>query len=290
MPNWTKKPLVAIGRYLLDAALEGKNILKIKAMDLKLYIERIEQYESGAMATAGREEFERELANNAELREALTVYRQANEVMELEVENKLRSQLNGWAAEDTRSSSGAGRVVAMRSTWMRWAVAAGLALLLGWLGMRWAGNQYSDQALYAGYYEKPADSVFRSGSAGDNPLQAGFRAFQEEKWAVALAFFRTIPPENERYGEAQYYLGHVALQLKKYDTAIAAFQAVVAAQDFKFQEKAEWNLLLAYVAAGRSSEPAFVALLDRVAASSEHSFSGQAGELKGKLGAVWRKL
>lgn len=260
-------------------------------MNLELYIDRIEQYESGTMPESGRLEFENELATNAELREALAVYRQGNEVIEQGIENQLRVQLEQWAAADAGSNvSGGGRVVQMRNTWLRWAVAAGVAVLIGWLGMQWAGSRFSDQALYAAHYEKPADTAFRSGATAENPLEPGFKALEKNELQIALAFFRSIPPENERFGEAQYYLGHTALQLQQYQTAINAFQAVTAGQDFKLQEKAEWNLLLTYMAAGRSADPDFVRLLNRIAATPTHSFSQQAQDLKAALDSVWRKI
>ncbi len=263
-------------------------------MNIELYIERIEQYETGAMTASGRSDFEKELAENSELQEALALYRQANDAIEQHIENNLRTQLQGWASEDARASAAetrpAGRVVSMGTVWMRWAVAAGFALLIGWFGFQWAGNQYSDQALYASYYEKPADSAFRAGDSETHPLQPGFDALQGGKNADAMVFFSDIRPDNDRYAEAQYYFGHAAVQLKQYDTAIGAFRRCAERNEPKFREKAEWNMLLAYVAAGRSDEPAFEALLAQVANAGDHSYQVQAKALQGKLGSVWRGI
>ena len=257
-------------------------------MNLERYIDRLEQYETGAMTSAERAGFERELAENAELRQALALYRQANDVVELQVENTLRTQLQHWAVADTPTGTSRGRVVSLRTTWVRWAAAAAAALLLGWYGLHWAGNRFSDPALYASFYEKPTDSGFRAGSSGAHPLQTGFDALQAADFPRAIAFFSNIPADNERYAEAQYYLGHAALQSGQFDTAIAAFQAAAGRDEPKFREKAEWNLLLAYLAAGRDEDPTFRTLLNRVAETPAHSFSDQAKELRSKLSSVWR--
>ena len=151
-------------------------------MNIEPYIERIEQYETGALPAAERAAFESELVANSELRQALALFRQANEVIEQGIEHSLRAQLRSWngaVAETpmTVAKPVGGRVVRMRSTWIRLAAAASVALLIGWFGVRWANSQYSDQALFAAQYEKPADSAFRSGAAAERPLQPGFDAW-----------------------------------------------------------------------------------------------------------------
>ncbi len=255
-------------------------------MDTSLYIERIERYETGAMNTAERSAFEAELAGNAELRQAQALYRQANEVIEQGIENKLRHQLNDWAAESARTTA---KVVPMRSTWMRMAIAASVALLIGWFGWQWMGSQYTDQALYAGYYEKPSDSMFRAGGAGDaHPLQTGYDAMKDNDLVAAAAFFSDIPAESDYYSEAQYYLGHANLGLKNYDAAISAFRQCSSRSGSKFKEQAEWNLLLAYVVSGKAEAPAFRALLDEAANNPAHSYNLKAKELKEDLGSYWR--
>lgn len=259
-------------------------------MDLNLYFERIDQYETGALSPTEQDAFEAELATNAELREALALYRQAGDVIEQQIENQLRAQLESWAAAgQSAEQAPAGRVVRMRVGWVRWAAAASVALLLGWFGFQWAGRQYTDQALYAGYYEKPADSAFRSGTAAGQVLQPGFAALQKGDWAAAQAFFSGVAATEERYAEAQYYLGHACLQAGQYTAAAAAFERCAAQGEAKFQEKAEWNQVLALLAAGQTETPAFKTLLARIAAAPNHSFAAQARALQRQLASFWRR-
>lgn len=264
-------------------------------MDITLYIDRIDQYETGAMNAAERNAFEAELASNADLRQAQALYLQANEVVEQGIENKLRSQFQDWAGDTAQvpmtATKTPAKVVSMPSTWMRMAIAASVALLIGWFGFQWAGSQYSDQALYSGNYEKPNDSVFRAGGAGEaHPLQVGYDAMKAHDLEKAATFFGSILADNDYYSEAQYYLGHARLEQKKYDAGIAAFQQSAARNGSKFQEMAEWNLLLTYIAAERTGTAEFKALLGKVANDSAHSYQPKAKELQQDLGSFWRRI
>ncbi len=263
-------------------------------MNIELYIERIEEYETGTMSAAERAAFESELVTNAELRQALALFQQTNDVIEQGIENSLRSQLQTWNEEEatatpmTVTTPVGGRVVQMRSTWVRLAVAASVALLIGWFGVRWAHSQYSDEALFAAQYEKPADSSFRSGGAADRPLQPGLDAWMAGDLNKATLFFGDISPDDDHYAEAEYYLGHVALQQQQYDLAIAAFGLSAQQGPTRFKEKAEWNRVLTYLAAGRTKDADFLLFLGQLANRTGHSYQEQAQDLQGKLGSVWR--
>lgn len=264
-------------------------------MNIDLYIERIEQYETGAMSAAERDAFEAELASNTELQQVYAHYQQANEVVEQRIENSLRSQLQGWAAESeeaprTTAKKVDGKGVFLSANWARLAAAASVALLIGWFGWQWAGNHYSDQALFAGHYEKPVGAAFRNGTNVAHPLQPGFDALEAGNLERAATFFSSIPIGDERYAEAQYYLGHTALQQQQYVAALAAFQHCAAGADLRFKEKAEWNALLTAVAAGRTSDQAFTTALDRMIQNTGHSYNTQAIALKKQLESGWRSI
>lgn len=263
-------------------------------MDLELYIERVEQYAEGLLPDAERLAFEAELAANAELRQALDLYRLGQEVIEQGVEAQLRQQMQGWAKSDVDTSAETppltAKRVTMRPMWVRLAAAASVALLLGWFSMQWASRDYSDEAIFAAQYEAPATSTFRAGTTIYNPLETGFKALENNDLQAAEDFFKSIPPDHERYAEAQYYLGHSAGQLGRYDVAIAAFQASIERREARFQEKAEWNLLLTYIAAGQTDRADFQNLLNRIADDPNHAYQKRAEALQGKLGSFLRKL
>ncbi len=254
-------------------------------MNLEMYIERIENYLAGALPAGERAAFEQELQSNDELRHAMDLYQIGNEAIELEVENNLRRELQKWAAEDAAGQIAAkqtgARIVSMRTNWVRWAAAAAVfagAVFFVWF---WVNRQPSEQALFAENYELAPPPAFRAATGVEHPLAQGFEAYENEKYQAAADYFQTVPAENERFGEAQFYLGHALVQLENYDAAIAAFDRSAQAGDEKYREKAEWNLLLAYLAAHRTGEE-FEALLGKLAGDENHSFHAQAQALAQK--------
>lgn len=265
-------------------------------MKINIYFDNIERYASGQMAAAERQDFEAELAGNAELKQAYELYRLGDEVLEQGIENELRQQLKTWAATDAAAmtaTQGGGmsqpraQVVPMRTTWARWAVAASVVLLAGFLFFRWTATGYTDAALFAASYEKPTATAFRSVDGAIDPFEAGFKFLENSDFSQAIAFFQTVPANDARYTEAQYWLGHAALQAKAYDPAIAAFQNVLTRNEIKFTEKAQWNLVLTYLAAGRTQTPGFQTLLTDIANNPDHSFQPKAKALQQKLNSIF---
>jgi len=264
-------------------------------MDLALYFDRIDRYAEGEMPAAERKDFEAELASNTELKEAYETYLLGNEAIEQGIENSLRSQLQTWAAEDapalTATLGGASsavrtnaKVVSMRPNWTRWAAAASVVLLVGFMLFRWSvGGAVSNEALFAANYTLPDVPAMRSVEGAANPLEAGYRSVQAADFAAAADFFQNIPADSDRYAEAQLWLGHSALQMKQYDRAIAAFGNATQRNDFKVKEKAQWNLTLAYLAAERTAEAAFQQNLEEMASSPQHSYYEQARALQESL-------
>jgi len=255
-------------------------------MNLELYIERIEQYTAGDMSEPERTAFEAELAENTELQQALALYRESEAVIEQSIENNLRLQLQEWAAADQAAQPVTGKpaakVISMRSMAMRWAAAAIVLLVAGWFILQQSSQGFSDQAIYAANYEQLDGSSLR-GNAPESLLGQGSEAFENKNYPVAETFFGQIPASDENYAKAQLYLGHIALQQQQYAQAITAFGKAVQANDTKVTEKAQWNLLLSYLAAGSTEDAAFKTLLEQVAQDANHSYHQKAQILEGQL-------
>lgn len=265
-------------------------------MNIELYIARIEAYATGIMPEAERRVFEAELASNAELQQAYELYQLGQEVIEQGVATQLRQQLTDWSKEAGDSDKivamppATARRVSMRPMWMRFAAAASVALVIGWFSLQWVSRDYSDEALFAAQYEAPSPGTFRSGTAVENPLETGFKSLENNDLQGAETFFQSVTPTQERYAEAQYYLGHAAGQLGHYDLAIRAFQVAIASNEARFREKAEWNLLLTYMAAQQTESADFKTLLNRIVGNPQHDYHEKAVALQEKLGSFFRKI
>jgi hypothetical protein len=262
-------------------------------MNFELYMDRIEKYLAGKLPDHEREAFEKEMNADAELRQTVALQRIADEVVELGVEKNLRRDIQQWAAEDAQKTAGApeqqGRIVVFRRAWARWAAAACVVLLAGFFTWRWADGTYSDRALRAANYTLPQPSAMRLPGEIAHPLEPGFKALENGDFNRAESFFAAIPPDSSRYAEAQFYLGHAAVQLQHDDLAIKAFRNAALSADAKFSEKAEWNLALALLAAHRTSGD-FELILAKMTADPNHSFHREATALRQNLDTFWRRL
>jgi len=264
-------------------------------MNHELYIERLDQYATGSMTDPERAAFEVELQENPELREALALYRESEAVIEQSIENNLRLQFQSWAEEDRATQPVAtgkpeAKVISLRTVVTRWAVAASVLLVAGFFYLYQSSQSLSDPALFAANYVAPEDGPLRGDTAPEDPISQGAEAFTNKNYAVARTFFNQIPATDAPYAEAQYYLGHIALLQQQYDEAIAAFDKAIQAKDTRITEKAEWNMVLTYVAAGRTEDPGFKTLLTKLAGDVNHSYYEPAKALEGKLGSFGRRF
>lgn len=254
---------------------------------MEVYFDTIERYTEGSMSPTERAQFERQLSEDSALKEAYETYLMGQDVLEQGIENTLRQQLKQWAAEEgpflTATVGGAAQAAeapkakraTMRPVWARWAVAASVVLLAGFLWFRLGNSGTKSTDLFATYYQLPDGGTMRSGGNTD-PLAVGRQAFAAKDYKTAADFFQNIPAADPYRAEASLLLGHAALQLREYDRAIAAFSETIALGDVKFTEKAQWNLALTYIAADRAQTPACRALLTSLASDPGHSYAEQA--------------
>lgn len=263
-------------------------------MNLDLYIERLDQYATGSMSEPERLAFEAELQDNPELREALALYRESEAVIEQGIENNLRLQFQSWAEEARATQPVAtkkqeAKVISLRTVVTRWAIAASVLLVAGFFFLYQSSQSLSDPALFAANYEAPDGGLVR-GSGPLDALAQGAEAFTNKNYAAARTFFNQISPTDPPYAEAQYFLGHIALLQQEYDEALAAFDKAVQANDIRITEKAQWNMVLTYVAAKRTEDANFKTLLSELASNVNHSYYADAKTLEGKLGSFGRRF
>lgn len=263
-------------------------------MNFEMNIERLEAYTNGRMDEIERNAFENELSQDTELAEMLDLYLDSEAVIEQGIANDLRSQLEGWAAEEqapaTEPMKPATKVVSLRARMVQWSVAASVLLVVGWFGLLQNSQQYSDNALYSSYYEMPDATAVLRGNATEHPLAAAAEAMEASDYKTAESEFRNIAADSEYYAQAQYYLGHTALQQQQYDAAISAFRTAADQKDMKVSEKADWHLVLTYLAAKRTSDGDFEKLLTEIINNSNHSFHEPAKALQAQLGDFRRRM
>ncbi len=249
-------------------------------MKLENYYDRIDQYHAGELSPGDRQNFERELGSNDELRQAEELYRLSLSALDYGVEESLRKDLKKWEKEGNQATSG-GRIITLRRSIFILSAAAAV-LLLVFFARPFLMPAPSGDELFASYYEAPDAQSMRGGSVPQNALTAAKKALAEENYADAIEDFARIPEGDPLYVEAQYYLGHALVGLKNYSAAKKAFAIAADSNESKFKEKGEWNYVLACLKLG-PMDAAIESKLKTIAQDEGSSFAKDAREILKKM-------
>lgn len=263
-------------------------------MDAQQQFDTIEAYLAGELKGSALAEFEQEIKADAALATVVEEHRIGHDAIELLIESDLRKELDFLRAEANSTSTT--KVVQMptveapattvqgtakrRSLFPRLAAAASVILLIGFFALQ-LGT--SSNVLDEHYLEYPMPSVNRSGEATDLHLLAtGLGAYKSGNYTEAINYYKSIPVEDKRYNEAQFYLGHSYHHNSNYTAASTAFAKVAASKDIRFMEKAEWYQLLALLA-NKQQDTTFKTLLNKMIDDKGHSYHQQAQKLNADL-------
>jgi TolA-binding protein len=262
---------------------------------MEKYFDKIEDYLDGNLPPTALADFEQELRENELLAEQLENHRLAREAVELAIENDLRNQLNELkkkrltvAQEPDKKeivNSNSQRIVGLRRIL---AIAAGIALLIGFFGFEWTKNQYSDAAILANHFTAFEMPNVRGGENGA-PLEEGIKAFNAKDYASASSFFSSIPSSSDYYAMSQFYYGQSLYQSQQYADAFRIFDAVAKSGNTEFADKADWYALLTLLADGKGNSSETKSVLARMTANPNHSYNLQAKEIDQQLNSFWRK-
>jgi tetratricopeptide (TPR) repeat protein len=245
-------------------------------MKLENYYDRIDQYHAGELSPGDRQNFERELGSNDELRQAEELYRLSLSALDYGVEESLRKDLKQWEKEG-KGAAGGGRIINFRRSIFILGAAAAV-LLLVFFARPFLMPAPSGDELFASYYKADDAGFIRGGSVPQNALTAAKKALAEESYADAVEDFARIPEGDPLYVEAQYYLGHALVGLKNYTAAKKAFAIAADSKESKFNEKGEWNYILASLKLG-PMDAAVESKLKTIAQNEDHSFADAAREI-----------
>lgn len=249
-------------------------------MKLENYYDRIDQYHAGELSTGDRQSFERELGSNDELRQAEELYRLSLSALDYGVEESLRKDLKKWEQEGNRATGG-GRIISFRRSIFILGAAAAV-LLLVFFARPFLMPAPSGDELFASYYQAPDAQSMRGGSVPQNALTAAKKALAEESYADAVEDLSRISEGDALYVEAQYLLGHALVGLKNYVGAKKAFEIAANSSESKFNEKGEWNYILACLKLG-PMDAAVESKLKTIAQDEDSSFAKDAREILKKM-------
>ncbi len=257
--------------------------------------DKIQAYIHGELEAADHQAFEQEIANNPELRQEVDLHRMADDSIELLIEQDLRADLEDLASEsadsasDDEAESGGARIVNIRRFTRRLAVAASVLVVIGFFGAFYQGSNYTDRALARDFYGETSGLRSTSTTPGD-ALSEGRTLLQNEQYSAAAAFFASVD-NPQLTTEATYYEGLAHYGDEAYLEAMAAFDEVLATDDVRFREKAEFNYLLATMAANAADDnDRFEEILNAIANNPDHLAYREVQELQEKRNSFWRNF
>lgn len=259
-------------------------------------LDKIEKYFNGTLSEQEKKAFDAAIEQDTALAAAVDNFSINNDAIKLLIEDNLRIELENLRAEESLeegtnvvSIKKNKPVAKMRILRIYLAAAVSIALLLGFFGMSWAGNNYSDSALSEGIYDGCNMPNVRSDSNTLHPFLEGITAYNSGDYSKAIPFFQGIVVDDPRYAEAQFYLGHTLLKNKDFSKAANQFKKVQILNDLRYMEDAEWHQGIAQLSAGETNNE-FQTLLNKITTEQNHTFNSQATALQNKLNSFWRKL
>jgi tetratricopeptide (TPR) repeat protein len=244
--------------------------------------DRIEAFLFGQATAEEAQNLEQQAAQDAALAAEIQQQELEHRAMELMVQDELRAQMAAWKAEKAAEQPAAAKakVVKMdtsRSLFYRIAAAAAVTLVLGFFA-RSMFTGSSDEAFALRSLEESGVSA-RSGGT-DSALDPVYAAMEQKNYRAALSQLDQTALTDQTRQTAALLRGECYLRLKEYPAAIASLQQLLAAAPSDdVREKAEWLLLLAYVAEGQHTAEAN-ALFAKILGDAGHPFHDDVQRLK----------
>ena len=210
--------------------------------------EEIERYLEGDMDVAEKETFEKLLSGDQGLAKRVKEQREAHNMVELYTRDTIKSRVRYIHDKvKKQQSTHTGRFPIM-------GIAASLALLaiIG-IMYTYVSVNYNSQNLAGDAFELYPNRFRTMGEAGQNAFNQGLTAYDRQDFAEAITQFAKLMPDNEKYLDAQFYLGVSYLGAKQYGKAEAPFQLVLG-ENSLYENSAKWYLSLVYLHLDREGD------------------------------------
>lgn len=261
-------------------------------MNPEKYFDQIEAYLNQELSETDAKAFEQAVENDTELQQAMDIHMLSRDAMDILVENDLRAELNELRAEQQTEAAPATirQLRPRRRLFTQLAVAASVALAVGFFSFFWASNNYTDEAIAFAAYDNPVQSTTIRGNQGvQQQLKSVKNQLANQEIAAAIATLEKIENGAEN-SEVQYYLGHAQFLNKDYSTAAGNFQQAIAINDARYKQKAEYYLLLSWMLEGQTNTTAFQTLYDKIAQDDNHYGNKKLATINQKRNSFWAKL
>lgn len=230
----------------------------------------IDRYIMGQMSPSEREDFERLLSEDTELREQVELESlMADGILAA----NLREQMQSLSTESKDENSG-GRIVSLNR--FRWVgVAASIALLAV---IFWQTREGSSIPGFEGVYSADAGLPVAMGEVEDRQFAEAMVAYKDGEYQTAAIAFSNLC-ESQTIADACFYYAQTLIQNQKWSEARSQLSAINGNVETDLQQKIDWHL--AYVLSQLEDET-YRSILNDIARDDSHSFQSKAQEVLGE--------
>lgn len=124
------------------------------------------------------------------------------------------------------------------------------------------------------------DYALRSENAPPaSTIHAAEQAFQNKDYSRVLALLSDIKPDDARYWQASEMIAHAYFLSGQTQQAAARFKALSDSRKPPYAERADWHLLLCYLADYQHNKENFETLLQLIKSDKDHAYGDMAREL-----------
>ncbi len=211
-------------------------------------LDTIERYLRNEMSDADRAKFEQRMANDPELRQAVTDYGMLIEGVKTAA---LKSRLDAYHTdiEGTISHSPAdSHAIPQKSRpLVKYLIAASVLLVAGWGTWLIALQESPQEELFAAYFEPDPGLITPMSSTDRYQFYTGMIDYKRENYEEAISKWQPLLEDNLQSDTLNYFMGVAHLAQGEHNEALPYLQSSTQIDTSVFIDKAYFYLGLAYL-------------------------------------------
>lgn len=204
--------------------------------------EEIERYLEGDMGREDKETFEKSLSEDNRLAKRVREQKDAHDMVELYTRDTIKHRIKSIHDKTKKQSkTGFSQFPAVRIAASITAVLLVAAAILYGLAINYDTQKLADNAF------EPYPNRFRTmGENEQGAFYQGLTAYDQQDYSKAITQLSKVVTGNEKYLDAQFYLGVAFLGSKQYAEALPPFLLVIE-ENSLYESSAKWYLSLVYL-------------------------------------------
>jgi TolA-binding protein len=222
----------------------------MKTIDFSYFIER---YNSGEMSDKEKQWFLKELEENEQLRNEVSLRKKADDILKKQNVIKLRNKLS--EIERQRNEVKSPLKNSRRSVFIRYAAVVAGLLIIGSLVLL-PGKKLSGDEIVRQYYKiyEPPTNQRSARSAADENFSLALEFYKIHDYNKAAILFSKVLENRPDDMQSVLLIGVSNYEEKRYPDAKQSFGRVIDDNNNLFVDQAKWYLALCYINTGETNK------------------------------------